>query len=467
MEVLSRILWTASSSTDCKFHPKCARIKLSHLMFADDVIIFSKANLESLAKIKSALQLFHSWSGLKVSDEKSAIYFGGCSERETDMMARAVGFQIGRLPFLYLGVPLDGCSLKKSAYNMIIDKMLSKITSWSAKCLSYAGRLVLIKHVLSAIGSYWMRVLIFPKAVIMKIISICRNFLWPGRSEGRRSLVSWKDVCRPKELGGLGVKDLNLHNKAMGMGQIWDLLLDKQSLWVKWMNNYYFNNMLFWSMEEKGHHTWVLKRILLLRATARVCIADANNRGHRGDAFSVKDVYDILQQSGQRMEGADLIWNKFSHPRHIFCAWLAFRNRLPTKDNLKGIHHDNNVCCWCQVEEESERHLFFNCTVLKPLHWFLNLINISAYWDSWEGLIDWFKRRAWGSKAEKITAAFIINAAIYETWRARNQRIFLNDSTPAEHLIKRIWNLLRLKLELIKNTKQGSVLYNWFGETCN
>ncbi|KAL9690411.1 hypothetical protein QQ045_010809 [Rhodiola kirilowii] len=153
------------------------------------------------------------------------------------------------------------------------------------------------------------------------------------------------------------------------------------------------------------------------------------------------------------MEGADLIWNKISHPRHSFCAWLAFRNRLPTKDNLKGIHHENNVCSWCQVEEESERHLFFNCTVLRPLHWFLNLINITACWDSWEGLIYWFKRRAWGSKAEKTTAAFIINAAIYETWRARNQRIFKNDSTPAEHLIKRIWNLLRLKLELIKNTK--------------
>ncbi|KAL9673893.1 hypothetical protein QQ045_030156 [Rhodiola kirilowii] len=123
-------------------------------------------------------------------------------------MARAVGFQIGRLPFLYLGVPLDGCSLKKSAYNMIIDKMLSKITSWSAKCLSYAGRLVLIKHVLSAIGSYWMRVLIFPKAVTKKITSICRNFLWSIRRKGRRSVVSWKDVCRPKELGGLSIKDL-------------------------------------------------------------------------------------------------------------------------------------------------------------------------------------------------------------------------------------------------------------------
>ncbi|KAL9661586.1 hypothetical protein QQ045_026410 [Rhodiola kirilowii] len=224
MEVLSKILSRESSSTNFKFHPKCVRINLSHLMFADDVIIFSKANLGSLAKIKAALKLFYTWSGLNVSDDK---------EREIEVMARAMGFQIGRLPFLYLGVPLDGCSLKRSSYNLIIDKMLSKIKSWSAKCLSYAGRLVLIKHVLSTIGSYWMRVLIFPKAVIRKIAPICKNFLWSGKSEGRRSLVSWKDVCRPKEVGGLGVKDLSVYNKAMSLGQIWDVLLEKQSLWVK------------------------------------------------------------------------------------------------------------------------------------------------------------------------------------------------------------------------------------------
>ncbi|CAM8908224.1 unnamed protein product [Rhodiola kirilowii] len=296
IEVLSRLLHRESGSAGFKFHPKCAITRLTHLLFADDAIIFSKADLESLAKIKVALKLFYVWSGLKVNDEKLAIYFGGCREPEQRLMARAVGFQIGKPPFLYLGVPLDGCSLKVNHYNQIIEKMLSKIKSWSSRCLSYAGRLVLVKHVLSAIGSYWMRVLCFPKKVLNKITAICRKFLWSGNSVGKRSWVSWKDVCRPKVFGGLGVKDLGVFNKAIGLGQIWDVLLDKQSLWVKWMNSYYLKNSSIWKVEVKGHHSWVLKKILKLRDAGRRCIVAAGNSvGQWVGFYTVKEAYELIQ----------------------------------------------------------------------------------------------------------------------------------------------------------------------------
>ncbi|CAM8937480.1 unnamed protein product [Rhodiola kirilowii] len=100
------------SSENFQYHPKCARICMTHLLFADDVIIFSKANMGSLGKVTDALRTFHKCSGLK------------------------------------------GRKLREADYNVIIDKMTSKIKSWGAKCLSYAGRLVLVKHVLSTNGSY-------------------------------------------------------------------------------------------------------------------------------------------------------------------------------------------------------------------------------------------------------------------------------------------------------------------------
>ncbi|KAL9672123.1 hypothetical protein QQ045_028371 [Rhodiola kirilowii] len=243
MEVLSRLLRRESGSAGFKFHPKCARTRLTHLLFADDAIIFSKADLESLAKIKAALKLFYVWPGLKVSDEKSAIYFGVCREPEQRLMARAVGFQIGKLPFLYLGVPLDGCSIKGTHYNQIIDKM-----ACAGQACPQCHWLVLDEGAL------------FSEEGDKKITAICRNFLWSGNSVGKRNLVSWKDVCRPKVFGGLGVKDIGVFNKPIGLGQIWDLLLDKQSLWVKWMNSYYFKNSSLWEVEVKGHHLWVLKK---------------------------------------------------------------------------------------------------------------------------------------------------------------------------------------------------------------
>ncbi|KAL9671434.1 hypothetical protein QQ045_009002 [Rhodiola kirilowii] len=255
MEVLSQILGRLKVSKGFHLHPKCYRINLTHLMFTDDVIIFSKANVESLAKIKAAISLFYDWSGLKVSDEKSAIYFGGCGDTERSSFARAVGFQQGRLSFIYLGVPLDGTNIKWIAYNPIIEKMTSKIKSWAAKCLSYAGRLVLVKHVLSAICSYWMRVLIFSKTVLKKITAICMSFLWSATSEGKRSLVAWRVICQPKECGGLGIKNLWQNNKAYLLGQVWDTCLKKDSMWIKWMNIYFFKNQSFWEVEYKSHQT--------------------------------------------------------------------------------------------------------------------------------------------------------------------------------------------------------------------
>ncbi|KAL9673805.1 hypothetical protein QQ045_030067 [Rhodiola kirilowii] len=92
MDVLSRLLGQVRQSNEFVFHPKCAGISLSHLMFADDIIIFSKADLGSLMKIKEALSVFHSWSGLEVNGSKSAIYFGGCGERGSISLCADSGF---------------------------------------------------------------------------------------------------------------------------------------------------------------------------------------------------------------------------------------------------------------------------------------------------------------------------------------------------------------------------------------
>ncbi|KAL9688387.1 hypothetical protein QQ045_032808 [Rhodiola kirilowii] len=232
MEVLGRLLGSMRMAEDFNYHPKCARVNLSHLMFADDVIIFSKAAQTSLLMIKDVLETFYRFLGLKINSKKSSVYFGDCSDGDSRFMADLVGFQLAKPQFIYLGIPVDGRALRRVAYNVLIDKMTSKINSWSARCLSYSGRLVLVKHVLGMINSYWMRVLSFPKSVFRKITSICRSYLWAGSSYSKRSLLAWKVVCLPKSNGGLGlvVKNLMVFNKALLLRQVWDLCLKKETV---------------------------------------------------------------------------------------------------------------------------------------------------------------------------------------------------------------------------------------------
>lgn len=203
MEDLSRRLNRLSLDKDFRYHPKCKRVNLTHLMFAHDLLIFGEADEKSIISIRKALEDFSGWSGLSINFEKSCIFFGGVSVEKQSSIADRAGLTIGKLPILlYLGIPLDGKALNVTNYNPNIEKMMGKITPWTSRCLSYAGRLIFIRHVLAVICSYWMRSLLVPKEVIKRNTSICRSYLWSGLSSSGRSLVGWKDVCMRKEQGG-------------------------------------------------------------------------------------------------------------------------------------------------------------------------------------------------------------------------------------------------------------------------
>ena len=52
---------------------------------------------------------------------------------------------------------------------------------------------------------------------------IRRNFLWRGRKEtnGGHCLIAWPKVSRPKELGGLGILDLQKFGWALRVRWLW------------------------------------------------------------------------------------------------------------------------------------------------------------------------------------------------------------------------------------------------------
>ncbi|KAL9690876.1 hypothetical protein QQ045_011288 [Rhodiola kirilowii] len=412
MEVLSRILGQVRQSNEFVFHPKCAGISLSHLMFADDIIIFSKADLGSLMKIKDALSLFHSWSGLEVNGSKSAIYFGGCGGEDQTILSMAVGMQNGQLPFSYLGVMLDGRSLRRIAYDGIITKMTAKIKSWSNRCLSYAGRLVLVKHVLSSISSYWMRVLLFPKFVIKKVTAICRNFLWSGASSSNKNLVAWKAVTKPKDEGGLGIKNLIIFNKALLLKQVWDLCRDKDALWIRWMHTYYFNSQSIWDVNEKNHHSWVFKNILRLRPDAHKCVLTDDSGefswASSNNPFTAKGAYEVMVESGDKVNWSQLVWNEVAHPKHSFCTWLAIHKRLYTRDRIWGLGEEQRICSCCNLELESVDHIFFNCRGLNPIYVYLEMAGIHVMWNSWEEVIQWQINRSGDRKRRKAQSVSLL-----------------------------------------------------------
>ena len=121
----------------------------------------------------------------------------------------------------YLGMPLGTSFKTASIWNPILEKMEKKLWGWKQLYLSKGGRLTLLESTLLVFQRTFYLFTI-PKAVVARIESIQRNFLW-GSSERsfKYPLVAWENVCLPVELGGLGIKSVASFNQALLWKWLW------------------------------------------------------------------------------------------------------------------------------------------------------------------------------------------------------------------------------------------------------
>ena len=141
MEVLSGLLYQTALDQRFKFHWRCTKERLTHLCFADDLMIFCRADEASISIIRDCLHRFMDLSGLVPNPTKSHIFSSGISATVKHQLLQILGFQEGVLPMRYLGVPLVSTSLRSSDCNILIERIISRAKSWSSRFLSYAGHL--------------------------------------------------------------------------------------------------------------------------------------------------------------------------------------------------------------------------------------------------------------------------------------------------------------------------------------
>ncbi|KAL9224822.1 hypothetical protein vseg_000822 [Gypsophila vaccaria] len=212
MKYLSRIHLNMRQRPGFRYHPLCKKMQLTHLCFVDDLVMFSRGDQVSITLLLSA---FSSATGLTMNRTKSHIYFNGVPRDIISHILATSGMSAGQFPFRYLGVPISSKKLFILDCEVLIDKVVARIRSWGARKLSYAGRVVLIKSVLSSLHSYWATIFVIPAGIIKRINSICNAHLWSGMEHhAKPANVSWDNVCHPIKAGGLGIVQAKLWNKA-------------------------------------------------------------------------------------------------------------------------------------------------------------------------------------------------------------------------------------------------------------
>lgn len=83
--------------------------------------------------------------------------------------------------------------------------------------MSYPGRLVHLKVVISALPIFAMCCIRVPFPILDHFEKSGRGFLWYGKDINKHGkfLVKWDVVCLPKKAGGLGVLDLRVQNRTL------------------------------------------------------------------------------------------------------------------------------------------------------------------------------------------------------------------------------------------------------------
>lgn len=206
--------------------------QISHLFFADDLVLFCEASQEQMAEVKRVMTRFCAVSGHNVNMQKTRAFVSKRVHANRAMEpCRSLGISIAADLGKYLGVPLLHKRVTKVTFSPLVQNVQRKLAGWKGRFLSMAGRTALIRSMLMAIPYYQMQTLLLPKGVLGEIEQVCRNFLWnQGEHTRTPHLVAWENVKRPKDAGGLGIKDLHLQNVAFIMKLCWRLLTKPRAL---------------------------------------------------------------------------------------------------------------------------------------------------------------------------------------------------------------------------------------------
>ncbi|KAL2624044.1 hypothetical protein R1flu_008289 [Riccia fluitans] len=116
----------------------------------------------------------------------------------------------------YLGVPIGNKVPNRLKWDTCIQNIAAKLHILIDSTLAFEARVILLRHVFTAMPVFYISVLLLSQQVWKEIVRLFKEFLWGFSPEGRPklSLVAWRKICLPTTFGGLGIADLPKQSRA-------------------------------------------------------------------------------------------------------------------------------------------------------------------------------------------------------------------------------------------------------------
>ena len=165
MEALSKLLDKAIEGRFLAgFSVGGGAISVSHLLFADDTLLFCDADPTQLLYLRLVLNWFEAVSGLRINLGKSELVPVGDVADIEDLVG-LLGCKTNALTMKYLGLPLGVRFKSQAIWNLIVEKTERCLAGWKQMYLSKGDRLALIKSTLSNLPTYLLSLFPIPASV--------------------------------------------------------------------------------------------------------------------------------------------------------------------------------------------------------------------------------------------------------------------------------------------------------------
>ncbi|KAA3457116.1 reverse transcriptase [Gossypium australe] len=301
---------------------------ITHLMFADDCILFGDVSNRGINVLKEILREYEACSGQCVNFEKTTVFFSAnVTDQERNVVCQTFNVQCSNDPNKYLGLPSMVGRKRKLAFQGLKDRLKQRINGWSIRHISQGGREVFIKAVLQAI---------------------------PIIGDGQKVSI-WDDRWVP------GVEILNCQNSSQNprLVKVAELIDNNTRSW---------NAELILSTFAEREAAIILSIPLSISPHEDFIIWSEEATGEysvrSGHRVLTKGRHTQIQESLKKFYKS--LWNLEIPSKLKITAWRGMCNYLPNFSNLhfRRIMGPSN-CRRCQAEPETREHLFRNCPVAK------------------------------------------------------------------------------------------------------
>ncbi|KAL0285703.1 UNVERIFIED_CONTAM: hypothetical protein Scaly_2811600 [Sesamum calycinum] len=152
---------------------------ISHLLFANDRLIFSSASSATSRAILDVLEIYRHASGQELNFVKSSVAFSKNTKSEVHrLIADTLQIRMENKMELYLGLPSKVARSKKDLFATVWGRVWQRISGWNAKLLCQVGTDVIIKSIIQAIPSYAMGCFKLPTTLLSELHGMVARFWW-------------------------------------------------------------------------------------------------------------------------------------------------------------------------------------------------------------------------------------------------------------------------------------------------